>query len=86
MQKQRIVVVGNGMVGHKFIQDMLAHSALFSASLEHASQAGAQRFELVTFTDEPRLAYDRVQLSQYFSGKTLMIWPWPTARPISSKG
>ncbi|MGF1686471.1 nitrite reductase large subunit NirB [Photobacterium japonica] len=57
MQKQRIVVVGNGMVGHKFIQDMLQHDK-------------ARRFDIVTFSEEPRLAYDRVQLSQFFSGKT----------------
>lgn len=57
MKKQRIVVVGNGMVGHKFIEDMLA-------------QEGASEFEIITFSEEPRLAYDRVQLSHYFSGKT----------------
>lgn len=55
MSKKRIIVVGNGMVGHNFI-DTLTNS-------EHASQ-----FELITFSEEPRLAYDRVQLSKYFSG------------------
>lgn len=55
MKKQRIVVVGNGMVGHKFIDNML--------NLESADQ-----YELITFSEEPRLAYDRVQLSSYFAG------------------
>ncbi|MGF1726542.1 nitrite reductase large subunit NirB [Photobacterium nomapromontoriensis] len=57
MMKQRIVVVGNGMVGHKFIEDILA-------------QDRASEFDIITFSEEPRLAYDRVQLSHYFSGKT----------------
>lgn len=56
--KQRIIVVGNGMVGHKFI-DGLLNSEL------------AQNFELVTFSEEPRLAYDRVKLSYYFAGSTV---------------
>ncbi|MEK9713646.1 MAG: nitrite reductase large subunit NirB [Thalassolituus sp.] len=57
MSKKRIIVVGNGMVGHNFL-DTLAKS-------EHASD-----YELITFSEEPRLAYDRVQLSKYFSGAT----------------
>ncbi|MBX2858834.1 MAG: nitrite reductase large subunit NirB [Cellvibrionaceae bacterium] len=55
MNKQKIVVIGNGMVGHKFIENMLA-------------QEKSEAFELTTFSEEPRLAYDRVQLSSYFSG------------------
>ncbi|UXI02197.1 nitrite reductase large subunit NirB [Photobacterium sp. TY1-4] len=55
MRKQRIVVVGNGMVGHRFIDDLLQRDE-------------RDQFEVITFSDEPRLAYDRVQLSKYFSG------------------
>lgn len=55
MSKQKIVVVGNGMVGHKFIENLLG-----------APSAG--EFDIVTFSEEPRLAYDRVQLSSYFAG------------------
>jgi len=55
--KKRIVVVGNGMVGHKFIDNLVNH-------------ADAEQFHVVTFSEEPRLAYDRVQLSKYFSGST----------------
>ena len=57
MSKQRIVVVGNGMVGHKFIENLLGHEK-------------SENYEVVTFSEEPRLAYDRVQLSAYFSGST----------------
>ncbi|PSW18319.1 nitrite reductase (NAD(P)H) [Photobacterium sanctipauli] len=56
-EKQRVVVVGNGMVGHKFIEDMLANGA-------------DEKYQVITFSEESRLAYDRVQLSHYFSGKT----------------
>jgi len=57
MSKQRVVVVGNGMVGHKFIDNLV-------------NDADADQYEIVTFSEEPRLAYDRVQLSSYFSGAT----------------
>lgn len=57
MDKQRIVVVGNGMVGHKFIDTLV-------------QDASADKFDIVTFSEEARLAYDRVKLSAYFSGTT----------------
>src|SRR5687768_11863165 len=52
-----IVVVGNGMVGHKLIDLLIRRDA-------------ARRFRIVTFCEENTLAYDRVNLSSYFSGKT----------------
>ncbi|QEY17157.1 nitrite reductase large subunit [Cellvibrio sp. KY-GH-1] len=55
--KKRIIVVGNGMVGHKFIDNLVSH-------------ADADQYQVITFSEEPRLAYDRVQLSKYFSGST----------------
>ena len=60
MTNQRIVVVGNGMVGHKFIDNLIAEN----------NADGAVKFDIITFSEESRLAYDRVQLSAYFSGKT----------------
>ncbi|MGH1371239.1 MAG: nitrite reductase large subunit NirB [Cellvibrionaceae bacterium] len=57
MSKQRVVVVGNGMVGHKFIDNLVKDEK-------------ADQYEIVTFSEEPRLAYDRVQLSSYFNGAT----------------
>lgn len=56
---QRIVVVGNGMVGHKFIEIL---------AVEAAKQPG--KYEITTFCEEPRLAYDRVHLSEFFDGKS----------------
>lgn len=50
-----IVVVGNGMVGHHFVEQMV--QALPDANI-------------TVLSGEPRLAYDRVHLSEYFSGKT----------------
>ena len=56
--KQRIIVVGNGMVGHKFIDGLL-------------NSDNAADYEILTFSEEPRLAYDRVKLSYYFAGSTV---------------
>lgn len=56
MSKQRIIVVGNGMVGHKFIDTIIGDDSA--------------DYEVITFSEESRLAYDRVQLSYFFSGKT----------------
>jgi len=55
--KQRIVVVGNGMVGHHFV-DQLANSER------------KDEFEVSVLSAEPRLAYDRVHLSEFFAGKS----------------
>jgi len=55
-EKQKIVVIGNGMVGHHFIKQLTA--------------SNKNKFDLITFSEEPRLAYNRVNLSTYFSGST----------------
>jgi nitrite reductase (NADH) large subunit len=52
----KIVVVGHGMVGHKF--------------LESLAEAGLKDAEVTVLCEEPRPAYDRVHLSEYFSGKS----------------
>lgn len=52
--RQTIVVVGNGMVGHRFCERMVELDV-------------DQRFQIVTFCEEPRAAYDRVGLSKYFT-------------------
>ncbi len=56
-KKQRLVVIGNGMVGHRFLECMV-------------ERGDKEDFEIVTFCEEPQIAYDRVHLSDYFSGKT----------------
>ncbi|MDH5672568.1 MAG: nitrite reductase large subunit NirB [Myxococcales bacterium] len=52
-QGETIVVVGNGMVGHRLCE-----------LLSEGDAQGARR--IVVFGDEPRAAYDRVRLSSYF--------------------
>ncbi|NQZ32194.1 MAG: nitrite reductase large subunit [Oceanospirillaceae bacterium] len=56
MAKQRIVVVGNGMVGHHFISQL------------HKSHS--DEYEIITFCEESRLAYDRVMLTSYYTGNS----------------
>jgi nitrite reductase (NADH) large subunit len=50
-----IIVIGHGMVGHKFV-DTLA--------------AAAPHLHITVLGEEPRPAYDRVHLSEFFAGKT----------------
>jgi len=52
----KIIVVGHGMVGHKFLE-----------SLAEAGLPGAQ---VTVLCEEPRPAYDRVHLSEFFVGKS----------------
>ena len=59
---KNIVVVGNGMVGYKFCEKLLARQT------EGSTDGG--RLTLTVFGEEPRPAYDRVHLSAYFSGTT----------------
>jgi nitrite reductase (NADH) large subunit len=54
MSKRRIVVVGNGMVGHHFV-----------ATLVNSNSNDA----ITVIGEEPRPAYDRVHLSDVFAGR-----------------
>ena len=60
MSKQRIIVVGNGMVGYKFIDNLI----------QDRKDNDECNYDVITFSEESRLAYDRVQLSYFFSGKS----------------
>lgn len=53
----KILMIGHGMVGHKFIESVL-------------EQAGDD-IELTILAEELHLAYDRVHLTEYFSGKSV---------------
>ncbi|MEH6578963.1 MAG: nitrite reductase large subunit NirB [Amphritea sp.] len=53
----KLVVAGNGMVGHQFLQSL-------------ADSGQLDNFEVTVFCEESRLAYDRVHLSAYFSGSS----------------
>ncbi|MDD0811593.1 nitrite reductase large subunit NirB [Curvibacter sp. RS43] len=52
----KIVVVGHGMVGHKF--------------LESLAETGLAQAQITVLGEEVRPAYDRVHLSEFFAGKT----------------
>jgi nitrite reductase (NADH) large subunit len=52
----KIVVIGHGMVGHKFVETLAA--------------SGAAHLEVTVLCEEPRPAYDRVHLSEFFAGKS----------------
>jgi nitrite reductase (NADH) large subunit len=61
-QTTRIVVVGNGMVGHHFVEQIIQHN--------NNLKDDQVPLHISVLSAEPRLAYDRVHLSEYFSGKT----------------
>lgn len=52
----KIIVIGHGMVGHKF--------------LECLADTQAEGLDITVLCEEPRPAYDRVHLSEFFAGKT----------------
>ncbi|WP_298502428.1 nitrite reductase large subunit NirB [uncultured Maribacter sp.] len=51
-----VIVVGNGMVGYKFCEKFVA-------------KEGSKNFKLIVFGEEPRPAYDRVHLSEFFENQ-----------------
>jgi nitrite reductase (NADH) large subunit len=53
----KVVVVGNGMVGQRFLEQL-------------TSRVASEDFEITVFCEEPRAAYDRVQLTSFFAGKS----------------
>ncbi|GAA0845446.1 nitrite reductase large subunit NirB [Marinobacter szutsaonensis] len=57
MSKKTLIVIGNGMVGHHFLEQFAASPA-------------ATEYDVLVFGEEKQLAYDRVHLSEYFSGST----------------
>ncbi len=58
MDRNTVVVIGNGMVGQRFLRDLI-------------DAGGPGRFEVVVLCEEPYAAYDRVNLSSYFRGVTI---------------
>lgn len=53
--QKNIVVIGNGMVGQKFLEELVAKE---------------NNHKITVFTNESRPAYDRVHLSEFFAEKT----------------
>ncbi|KAA0009964.1 nitrite reductase large subunit [Billgrantia pellis] len=54
--KPQLIVIGNGMVGHHLVEQLV-------------EQGATQRYAITVFGEERHLAYDRVHLSEYFSGR-----------------
>jgi nitrite reductase (NADH) large subunit len=57
MTRKSVVVIGNGMVGQRFVEKLVEFDP-------------TRAYEIVTFCEEPRPAYDRVQLTKYFSHRS----------------
>ncbi|MFD7321191.1 nitrite reductase large subunit NirB [Streptomyces sp. NPDC059875] len=57
MHTPTIVLVGHGMVGQRFLEAL-------------ADRGVTERARVVVLCEEPRPAYDRVQLTSYFKGRT----------------
>lgn len=55
MEKQTLVIIGNGMVGYKFCEKLISKT---------------NAYNIFVFGEEATRAYDRVHLSEYFNGKT----------------
>ena len=62
LHRQRLVVVGHGMVGHRFVQ----------AAIERGL---TETHDIVVLGEEPRPAYDRVALTSWFAGDELTLLP-----------
>ncbi|UYV19864.1 nitrite reductase large subunit NirB [Halomonas qaidamensis] len=52
----KLIIIGNGMVGHHLVEQLVESEAL-------------GRFQVTVFGEERQRAYDRVHLSEYFSGR-----------------
>jgi len=52
----KVIVIGHGMVGHKLVESL--------------AETGRDHLEVTILCEEPRPAYDRVHLSEFFAGKS----------------
>ena len=56
MKKEKLVVIGNGMAGARFVEEVLA-------------RGGRDRFDITMFGAEPHGNYNRILLSAVLSGQ-----------------
>ena len=54
LDRRTVVVIGNGMVGHRFCENLVECDV-------------DKKYRIVTFCEEPRPAYNRVNLTKFFS-------------------
>src|SRR5882672_2889453 len=57
MDRANLIVVGNGMVSHRFCERLLEYDA-------------ERRYRVVVVGEEPRPAYDRVHLTTFFAQRS----------------
>src|SRR3954454_9613831 len=56
-EQRRLVVIGNGMVGHRLVEALLARDT-------------SAAWQITVLAEEPHPAYDRIALSSLFAGNT----------------
>ena len=57
MSKMKLVVIGKALVRHRYIEHLV-------------EKTDVANMDITVFCEEPRVAYDRVHLSSYFSHHT----------------
>ncbi len=57
-KKQKLIVVGNGMTGYKFCEKFVEKGL-------------GEKYEIIVFGEEPWAAYDRVHLTDYYTGTSI---------------
>src|SRR3569833_1008447 len=65
---KKLVVVGNGMVGQRLLEAVTQHGLAHSAP-SHPGLVDDAGLTISVLCEEPRPAYDREQLSAFYSGK-----------------
>src|SRR6188508_3310874 len=56
-RQMKLICVGNGMVGQRFLEQL-------------TNRRSSDALDITVFGEEPRAAYDRVQLTSFFAGKS----------------
>jgi nitrite reductase (NADH) large subunit len=73
MAKPMLIIVGNGMVGHKLVELLIQTQATHT-------------YDITVFGEERHIAYDRVHLSSYFDGNTAAGLALSTREDYESHG
>ncbi|MFT6914097.1 MAG: nitrite reductase (NADH) large subunit [Motiliproteus sp.] len=73
MSKQSVIVVGNGMVGHQFIESLLQSDR-------------SNEYQIITFSEESRVAYDRMHLTDFFKTRSAEPLAMTTLQTYQGQG
>ena len=69
---KHLIIIGNGMVGHHCVEQLIALGA-------------TAHYQIHVFGEERHIAYDRVHLSEYFTGRDAESLALGTADEILAK-